>query len=376
MKNEQVIFELQSQSAPILEKLGDNQVMDFKIKDLDISEGIHLGELPVKGRAINKIMKALKVRSNFTDFSQKMEPADWDIVSRKLKSAEAETKLYAKIIKDDKGNPEIVDVLKYREKANENPENFKQYFDWMCETLETSEKEYGLKEFRFNPKKDEFEIILLDEVNRIDVFNTNIDLWKSGDRFSFNGLQFNHAPFFERMVCSNGNTALEYGFGADIEHTRYSAKKIQSVIQKSLGFHSGLVNEQLSTAVQNLKDNNVSIAEFYAYRKFFEDRNKDEQYNGLIEKFFNDSHFFKAYGLNIAEKSRKWKSTANSGINAYDFFNMLTYIASHPEEIRVDRDDRSQLQINASNLLFKKELDLQDIASPIIVDYPRHIIMN
>ena len=376
MKNEKTIHEIQSQSTAILEKLGDNQVMDFKIKDLDISSGIHLGNLPVKGRAVNKIMKALKVRSNFTDFSQKMEPADWDLVSRKLKSTEAETKLYAKIVKDDKGQPEIVDVLKYREKANENPENFKQYFDWMCTTLETSEKEYALKDFRFNTKKDEFEIILLDELNRVDVFGTKDDLWKTGDRFSFNGLQFNYAPFFERLVCSNGNTALEYGYGADIEHSKYSAKKIESVIQKSLGFTSDTLGEQLSKAAQNLKENNVSIAEFYAYRKFFENRNNQEQYNGLIEKFFNDSHFFKAYGVNIAEKSNKWKSTANSGINAYDFFNMLTYIASHPKEISVDRDDRVQLQINASNLLFKRELDLQDIASPIIVDYPRHIIMN
>jgi hypothetical protein len=178
------------------------------------------------------------------------------------------------------------------------------------------------------------------------------------------------------LVCSNGNTALEYGYGADIEHSRYSAKKIESVIQKSLGFANDTLGEQLSKAAQNLKENNVSIAEFYAYRKFFEQRNSQEQYNGLIERFFNDSHFFKAYGVNIAEKSNKWKSTANSGINGYDFFNMLTYIASHPKEITVAKDDRVQLQINASNLLFKKELDLQDIASPIIVDYPRHIIMN
>jgi ATP-dependent DNA helicase RecQ len=42
---------------------------------------------------------------------------------------------------------------------------------------------------------------------------------------------------------------------------------------------------------------------------------------------------------------------------------MLTYIASHPKEVRMDREHRTDLQIKASNLLFKKELDLEDIAS-------------
>ena len=74
--------------------------------------------------------------------------------------------------------------------------------------------------------------------------------------------------------------------------------------------------------------------------------------------------------MNIQEKSRKWKSTANSGINAYQFFNMLTYIASHPDKIIMDRSDRTDLQIAASNLLFKKQLDLEDVAQSAQVIYP------
>jgi hypothetical protein len=46
-------------------------------------------------------------------------------------------------------------------------------------------------------------------------------------------------------------------------------------------------------------------------------------------------------------------------------------LASHPEKVMMDKDDRLQLQINASNLLFKKELDMEDIATSANVDYAR-----
>jgi len=95
-----------------------------------------------------------------------------------------------------------------------------------------------------------------------------------------------------------------------------------------------------------------------------------------MAKFFNETPFYKAYGVNLEEKSKKWKSTANTGINAYDFFNMLTWIASHPEEVKMDKTDRINLQIQSSNLLFKNQLDLEDVATNVVVEYPRLVSMN
>jgi hypothetical protein len=95
-----------------------------------------------------------------------------------------------------------------------------------------------------------------------------------------------------------------------------------------------------------------------------------------MARFFNEKPFFQAYGVNLDEKSKKWKSTADSGINAYDFFNMLTWIASHPGEVKMDRSDRIDLQIQASNLLFKPQYDLEDIATGVTVNYPRLACMN
>ena len=127
----------------------------------------------------------------------------------------------------------------------------------------------------------------------------------------------------------------------------------------------------LAQAVKHIQTNNISIQEFIEYRNFFKNRNQDDIYDGVISKFFNMNPFYKAYGLNVEEKSRKWRATADSGINAYDFFNMLTWIASHPDKVSVDVEDRLDLQISASNLLFKPSLDLEDIATNVNIEYPR-----
>ena len=374
MRNEAVIEDILSNANPILENLNNREVVQFQIKEIELGERISLRGIPIVGKAIGTIFYALKVRPNFTDFASKMSTADFNLISQKLKSAEAETKMYAKIVKNEKGNPEIVQCYYHNDKKTQaDTSNINSYFDWMIDSLKNSEKEYSLKQFNFNSRKESFDLILLDETqeNKIDAFGTGLDLWKMGDRFEFTSLKFDYAPFLERLSCTNGNTALEYGFAADISHSKFNNRRLESVIHKALA----VKNEELPTILQNatthLQKNNVSLAEFYQYRKFFENLNDDGIYTGLINNYFDDKPFFKSYGEDITSKSQKWKSTANTGINAYDFFNMLTYIASHPKEVRMDREHRANLQIKASNLLFKKELDLEDIASHVKIDYPR-----
>jgi hypothetical protein len=377
MKNQETIHNIEVTANPILERLGDRKVTSFQIKDLEIDNGVYLEGMPIRGKALNRVMSTLKVRNNFTEFSNKMSPEDWATVSKKLKTAEADTKLFAKIIKNSNDEEEVSYIFKENEsKKVSDDASISQYFDWIKNSLSNSEKDYSLKSLNFDSKSEQFDLVLLNETDRVDVFGTDLDVWKMGDRFTFHGLHFNYAPFFERLICSNGNTAYQYGYGANITHAKFNNKRIQSVIEKHLMFGNERLPEQLSQAVQHLQNNNVSIAEFETFRKFFESRNENEKYDALLHRFFNDQPFYKGYGLNIAEKSRKWKSTANTGINAYDFFNMLTYIASHPEDVRMDREHRRELQLQASNILFKKELDLEDIANSVSIDYPRLAAMN
>lgn len=43
----------------------------------------------------------------------------------------------------------------------------------------------------------------------------------------------------------------------------------------------------------------------------------------------------------------------------------MTYIASHPEEAKVSDRERVDLQIRASDLLFRKSLDLEQVAPKV-----------
>ena len=378
MNNQNVIEQIRRETAPILERLADRSSCEFKLKDLEISgSGLTYKDAPLEGAALTKILSTLRVKKNFIDLSHKMSEEDWRLVSNKLKNAEGETKVYGTLSKDENGFTSISNIYNHKEgKKHADDASYSQYLNWIEDALGNSETDYSLKRLDFNRKDDKIDLILLNETERVDVFGTDIDVWKTGDRFHFNGLNFNYAPFFERLSCTNGNVAQQYGFGANISKMTFNNKKIENVINKALQFGNNNLNETLQQAVQHLQANNISLHEFYHYRKFFESRNGEEVYTGLIEKYFNDRPFYQGFGLNVEEKSYKWKSTANTGINAYDFFNMLTYIASHPSEIKVGKDDRAELQIQSSNLLFKKSLDLEDIASSPKIDYPRLVIMN
>jgi hypothetical protein len=370
--NQQVIDQLRSHSAAVLDQIGNRTYTEFRLKDIDFDNGLSLRGVPIRGKAAEKVLSTLRVKKNFADIGHKMSPEDWSQVSYKLKQAEGEVKLYGAMV-DTGETQEIVRAYDANEskKRSDDEINYENYFNWMCQNLEETEKEYALKDFHYNNKKDIFTVTLLENDTELDVFNTGLDLWKMGQRFTFTGLSYNYSPFFERLVCSNGNVARQYGFGTNISKQRYNNKKIEESIRKSILERNGDTPIILNEAVQHLQRNNVSIAEFYAYRKFFEARNENGRYDSIISKYFDEKPFYKAYGVNIVEKSNKWKSTANSGINAYDFFNHLTYLASHPEKVMMDKDDRLQLQINASNLLFKKELDMEDIATSANVDYAR-----
>ncbi len=87
-----------------------------------------------------------------------------------------------------------------------------------------------------------------------------------------------------------------------------------------------------------------------------------------MKKYFDVNTLNKAYGCIVHEMPQQWKETADTGKNAYDFFNDLTYLASHDDDTMTDRD-RVELQIKASDLLFRKKLDLEMLAPKVIIDW-------
>ena len=376
MNNIQLINEIQEKAQPILENLAQRETREFRLDELEINEGISYKGTPLTGKALRNVLNILRVKKNFTGLSVKMSSEDWENVSQRIKKTEGSTKLFAKTVPNSAGGSEIVDTFLHNDTKKRSDEGDPAtYINWIIENLRETEKTFRLKRLDFDPRKELIHLVVLDENSDTDVFGTGKDIWKLGNDFRFGAMEFKHAPFFERLICSNGNTSMQHGFGSRIEQSRFNDYKIQNVIKKSLTEEDTMKN-LLQQASDHLLKNEVSLAEFYEYRNFFNRRNTEGIYDSLIHKYFDDSPFFKAYGVNIDEKSHKWKSTANTGINAYDFFNLLTYLASHPEKVRMDSNHRLDLQISASNLLFKKQLDLEDVAQTVKIAYPRLAEMN
>lgn len=378
MNNAILIDEIKSQSAEILDRLKNRTEQEFSLKDLSIvSDGLFLNETQLTGSALRKVLGALRVKKNFTELSKKMSPEDWSDVSDKIKSVKNSENLYALFSKDENGQPEIIDAYTMMSgKKKTDDASYQQYFDWINESLAKSEKQYALNNLSFNPRGDEFRLTLLNAGTEIDVFGTGDDIWKPGDEFRFTGLSFNYAPFFERLICENGMVAPTYGYGSDISKQTFNNSKIQSTIQKAIESNDDAATTSLLESISHLKCNNVSLDEFFYYRRFIESRNKEGVYDSILDQYFSTEPFYKAYNTDINAKSSRWLQSANSGINGYNFFNSLTYLASHPNEVPLSYDDRLALQVRASKLMFKKALDLEDVATPVNFEYPKNFSMN
>ena len=278
---------------------------------------------------------------------------------------------------DHSDEANVVDIYHHNAgKKKADSASYMQYIQWITDSLAKSPIEYSLKDFSWNTTTEMVNVNLIDQDREIDVFGSGQDLWKLGKNFTFDSFRVDYAPFFERLICSNGNIAREYGSRFSVNQNRFNDTRIKSLIEKNIMKASEETPILLMDAAQHLQSTNISIAEFQQFKQFFESKNEDEKYERLIGKYFSEVPFYTAYGDNLEQKSKKWKSTANSGILAYDFFNMLTYLASHPDEIKMDKVDRTELQIKASTLLFKKELDLEDVAAAVNFNYPKLAIMN
>lgn len=372
MKNTAVIEEIRAKAQEIEKKNHVQQVRQFKVKDLDFTNGVNLGTVPLRDNAMKGALNILRVRSNFVDFSKSMPVEDWKAVSGRLSNAQGDIQLFGKVSLDVAGREEITDI--YYDNPNKKvacTASSSDYIDWITESLGQSESNYALKGLSFDNRSQMYDLTLIDEDTEVDVFKGGTDAWKLGERFTFNALAFNYAPFFERLVCSNGATARQFGFGANIAQAKFNDAKIRSLITNSIQHNDASIVDRLQHAVNHLHSNNISIREFYEFRRFF----ANEKYEGIANELFNDEIFYRTYGVNIAEKSNKWKSTANTGINAYDFFNLLTWAASHPDQVKMSHKDRLDLQINAAHLLFRSNLDLEDVAASTKVEYPRLLQM-
>jgi hypothetical protein len=328
----------------------------FQVGDLTVENALKLDGIELSKESTKKILKHLRVLPTFLGLQQQMTEEDWGTVSEKLKSAGGSQIVFARKSTTD---PKIVDLHLAHRKAPNGGILIPEIFDLLSEAvLSSSADDYKVTDKYFSEETGKISLCLLNTSREIDVFGNGEDMWKTGKKITWSGVDFSVHPFFERLVCSNGNVAKQYGFSSNINNSKYNFGKIKAILEREVMQASDAASPMLMDATRHLKKNNVSIQEMLQYRNLF-DIEDDE---AILNKYFPMSYLNDGYRCDVEGMNDLWKKTADTGKNAYDFFNDLTYIASHPKEVKIEEEKRRTLQIKASDLLFKGELDLEKIA--------------
>lgn len=345
----------------VIETMKNREVVSFNLGSIDIdNERMSVDGSFLTEDATKKVLSKLRVKNNFLELSKNMNPSDWEIVKDKLKRVQGNQVIHGRKV-DNSGTKLIDDIYMAAPKTTGIME-LDAIFAEVIDSIVSTGKDISLKSTCFLEDKDEINVTLLEHDAPIDIFVNGEDVWKTGKRIVWNGMNFSVAPFFERLVCSNGNTAPQFGFKANISNNKFNIERIKNVLTKEITLQSDTMDNYLVDAVNHLKHNNVSVREFLKFRSFF----NEEDHAPIISKWFDENSINRAYGCIVSEQPDLWQVTADSNKNAYDFFNILTWIASHDDaEITLTNRERVDLQINASNLLFRKQLDLESLAPKV-----------
>ena len=373
MKNKETIEQLQSFVNGIEQKNPSRRdIVDFNLQDVEINGEFKYRDLKFEEAASDKILDILNAKPSFKEYRQLMEEKDWKNVSRQIKTAKGDINLYGSLIPDKMGGY-VVDDIYFRNPKKKQPDDLttpKAIVETICEELSTSMIDWSLANSMYNEDKNLFEISLRNENNPVEVLAG--DSWKKGEMFSFNSTNFKQCPFYERLICSNGMTKPSYGFSSNISKVSFNNQKVQKVINNALAADNDSVSQMIAECIKHAKGTNVSIREFYEVRNFFDKKG----YSVILDKYFIEAPLYSAYGTSIADKNKQWQSTADSGINAYDFINLITWIASHTDKSNISKEDAAKLKIHAGWLFTLPKFDLEHAAPKVDIKYPRFVEMD
>jgi len=359
--NSVLIDEINEFRDKVIENSSDRNIVNFKLNNVDVDEENRLliNNCEVTRRVLNKILSFLRIKNQFLKYKKELDKGDWKIIRDILLQANQKMEFYG--VKVNQNEKEIIwDLFKKNIDIRDSSDlDINKYFDSLISSLYQTDIEFVKKNFEFDNDKNEVIIELLEKNISVDIFENNKDIWKPGIHLNWSMLNLGVMPFFERLMCSNGMIVNEYGFKTNIQRKNFNTDKIEreiiSTILNTHEKHGELIKENCN----HLNKSNLSVREFLEFKKFISKRNESKEYNMILGNVFNEEEIYKNYGTDLKEKSDKWLSTANSGRNAFDFLNDLTYLNSHDF---INKDHKADLGVQISNLFFKKAFDLEDVA--------------
>lgn len=363
-KNDSIIQEINEKSSAALAEIEERDYRPFNVSDVDLDNNdlSHSGVL-FDADAKKSFLDILRVKSDFPELGESIDRDRWNAAFKVIKETRGTQQLYALYGKEANGDNAIQAI--FQKKPNQdNTIRHRSIFTSIARALSETDRQYELGAFAFDPKHDAFDITLK-EPRPIDVDRG--DIWNGGSRFVFSEMSFSHLPFYERLVCSNGMSTQQHGYRSKVDQRKHSVIKVGDVIMRALTDGHGQLEQVLLHAVQHLKGNNASVLEFETMKRNIKRivGDNEELYESIRSRYFDDTHITQSYGVNLEDQTMKWKGTADSGINAYNLFNLATWIASHQKITGLDRKTSLDVQIMASNFLFKNPLDLEDVARPL-----------
>lgn len=350
-----------------------SEIVTFNVEDISIEkdkmtvDGEQLSE-----NATKKVLSHLRVKNNFLALSETMGSTDWANVREALKKPTGTQIVHGRKVPFGDGTV-IDDIYMAAPKASGVLES-DLIFGEIIDSIVSTGKDISLKSTAYLEDKDEIVVTLIDNDVTLDIFGNEKELWKIGKRIVWNGMNFSIFAFYERVECGSGVTVPRFGFKSNISNNKFNIEKFKQVLEKEITLNSQDLDSNLIDSINHLKSMNISVREFGKHRALF----NEVLHSEIIKKWFDESKMNKSYGCIANDMPGVWRITADSGINALDFFKELIYIASHPEEatpadrvaapgeeleiVKLTPREKYDIEMRASDILFKNELDLETIA--------------
>lgn len=368
--NTKVVKQITDFAQKTIRERDHSDFQEFHLENLTIDEGMKIDDIPLDEKSVRTILSTLNLKPKFLDFKSTLSEQDWTLVGRKIKEARGDAIFYGNVVKEGIGNDNriITDILPRNDKKTKTDDltRSNHIIGKITEALSTTERDYNLSGMHFSGKNNMFSIDLIDTNTKFVPFKE--EEWKSGSSFNFNSLQFMSNPFLERLACSNGMMVREKGsLDTNIHYGKFNNDNIAQVILNSIN-DPGNIESIIGPQIERLNNVNLSIAELIKWRKNL--IRMSEDFDPIVDKYIPVDPLFKSYRVDINEMPEQWKRTADSGMNAYNFMNLLTWIASHLKETNIDPSDAANMKIMAGDYMFKSQFDMENMAEKIAVSYP------
>jgi len=375
--NQNVVDTLKNLYASFQAQKVNTETFKFTKDDISMNhEGILIDGTPINGKAQKTLLAKMKVRPEFIELADKATTDDWSVIVDNIKNELTDRPYYAKVRRSEDNHDEVYVILDYPIYEKIEPVQNDVFINLIVSGLENTSNRYKLFSADFDKENNSIIVGLINEDTKFNisgeydgkVFELKDDVWMAGVQFTFTETMFSAKHLLERLICSNGMTTKEDCFTSNIAKKNFNLEKIEKAITHAFERPYDEMAKKISKQVALLSNTEISIKEFYEFSKPVLREAKKNEVLDEVEVIFDDSIFYKEYGLNVKEMSSKWQATAKTGINAYKFFSAMTYAATHIFN-SVNPTISTDLQLKISNFFFKETFELDEIAPVVEFEY-------